>query len=145
MHHAVLLSKPRILEALERYRNEELNEKREKKLKEEKEKEKEKQQKQQQQAAIVAEARGGEVTEPSGEESASSPADMMIVQEAAVAQTSRLHIEEVVDGSSTTLESSEQASMQVVENEASAARTEQTSAGEMVDLNLSETAGELTL
>jgi hypothetical protein len=40
MHHAILLNKPRIMEALERYRNEELNEKREKRLKEEKEKQK---------------------------------------------------------------------------------------------------------
>ena len=42
MHHAILLNKPKIMEALEKYRNEELNEKREKKLKDEKEKEKEK-------------------------------------------------------------------------------------------------------
>jgi len=40
MHHAILLNKPKIMEALENYRNEELNEKREKKLKEEKEKQK---------------------------------------------------------------------------------------------------------
>lgn len=38
MHHAILLNKPRICEALERYRNDELNEKREKRLKEEQEK-----------------------------------------------------------------------------------------------------------
>jgi hypothetical protein len=38
MHHAILLNKPKIMDALEKYRNEELNEKREKKLKEEKEK-----------------------------------------------------------------------------------------------------------
>lgn len=64
MHHAVLLSKPRILEALERYKNEALNEKREKKRQ-------------------WRRHRGG------------------------------------VDGSTTTLESSEQASMQELKNEAS--------------------------
>ena len=40
MHHAILLNKPKIMDALENYRNDELNEKREKKLKEEKEKQK---------------------------------------------------------------------------------------------------------
>ncbi|CAF0785839.1 unnamed protein product [Brachionus calyciflorus] len=38
MHNAILLNKPKIMEALEKYRNDELNEKREKKLKEEREK-----------------------------------------------------------------------------------------------------------
>lgn len=44
MHHAILLNKPRICESLEKYRNEELNEKRLKRLKEETEKLKRQQQ-----------------------------------------------------------------------------------------------------
>lgn len=56
MHHAILLNKPKICEALERYRNDELNEKREKRLKEEQEKQKRQQELQAQQAAAAAAA-----------------------------------------------------------------------------------------
>ncbi len=152
MHHAILLSKPVIMNALEKYRNEELNEKREKKLKEEKDKEKEKQQKQQQQqqaAAAVVDVKSVTVVAEQISEDLNAPADLMVVQQEAPPPVpevapSRLQIEEIADLASTpNLERCEQASMQVVVNEDSE-RTEQTVSNEreMNDLNQLDRAGE---
>ena len=65
MHHVILLFKPRIIAALEAYRNEELNEKRERRLKEEKDKlnkREEAEQQAQAQAQAAAASAAAEVT-----------------------------------------------------------------------------------
>ena len=159
MHHAILLNKPKIMEALEKYRNDELNEKREKKLKEEKEKEKEKEK-----LKKTTEAAEDKINEPTAASSApaatssescivftdnpASPTDMMVTN-----AQSDVQIEELSTVAAPQPEQAEQA-MVVTDSEAiTTVETPLTSviitatqepATEMTEVSSNQTASALT-
>lgn len=82
MHHVILLYKPRVMQALEQFRNDELNEKREKRLKEEKEKQEKRA------AAAAASAATANTTAVTETQKASTSEEAMVSEPSTMEMTS---------------------------------------------------------